>query len=87
MISPICEDNSALVAVADNDPCISREVADQLFHPFVTTKRHGLGVGLSISRTIIEAHGGHIWAERNEAGGATFKFTLRTTPSGEPTDE
>lgn len=66
----------ALVCVADTGPGISPHIADQLFQPFVTTKRNGMGVGLSISRTIIEAHGGRISAESNETGGATFRFTL-----------
>jgi two-component system sensor kinase FixL len=65
------------VAVADTGPGISEDVAQRLFHPFVTTKETGMGIGLSISRTIIESHGGRITAERNQDGGATFRFTLR----------
>lgn len=65
------------VSVADTGSGISSEVAPQLFQPFVTTKPQGMGVGLSISRTIIEAHGGQIWNEPNPGGGAIFKFTLR----------
>ena len=65
------------VAVADTGPGISADIAAQLFQPFVTTKPQGMGVGLSISRTIIEAHGGQIWTEPNPGGGAIFKFTLR----------
>lgn len=65
------------VAVADTGPGIDPGMAQQLFQPFVTTKAHGMGVGLSISRTIVEAHGGRIWAEPNEGGGTVFRFTLR----------
>src|SRR5664279_3642352 len=57
------------VAVADTGPGIAEEITQQLFQPFVTTKRQGMGVGLSISRTIIDAHGGRIWAEPNVGGG------------------
>jgi two-component system sensor kinase FixL len=65
------------VSVADTGSGISPDIAEQLFQPFVTTKPQGMGVGLSISRTIIEAHGGQIWTEPNPGGGAVFKFTLR----------
>jgi two-component system sensor kinase FixL len=68
----------AEVQVSDTGSGISQEVAQRLFHPFVTTKETGMGIGLSISRTIIESHGGRIWAERNADGGATFHFTLRS---------
>ncbi|HUI98512.1 MAG TPA: PAS domain S-box protein [Xanthobacteraceae bacterium] len=64
------------VGVIDTGPGIPAEVAAQLFQPFVTTKRQGMGVGLSISKTIIEAHGGRIWIAPNPAGGAIFRFTL-----------
>ena len=66
------------VSVADTGSGISADIAAQLFQPFVTTKPQGMGVGLSISRTIIEAHGGQIWTEPNPGGGAIFKFTLRS---------
>jgi two-component system sensor kinase FixL len=65
------------VSVADSGHGIAPAVADQLFQPFVTTKRDGMGVGLSISRTIVEAHGGRIWAEPNPGGGTVFRVTLR----------
>jgi two-component system sensor kinase FixL len=67
---------AALFSVADTGPGLAPEIASQLFQPFVTTKRHGMGVGLSICRTIVEAHGGRIWGEPNPEGGTTFRFTL-----------
>jgi two-component system sensor kinase FixL len=64
------------VAVRDRGPGLRRDKLDKIFQPFYTTKRDGLGMGLSISRSIIEAHGGHLWAENNPDRGATFYFTL-----------
>jgi two-component system, LuxR family, sensor kinase FixL len=69
-------DGMVEVEISDTGPGISDEIAAQLFRPFVTTKPGGMGVGLSISKRIIEAHGGEISVRRNEAGGATFRFTL-----------
>jgi two-component system sensor kinase FixL len=69
-------DNMRQVSVADTGSGLAPEVADQLFKPFQTTKTQGMGVGLSISRTIVEAHGGRIWAEPNPGGGTIFHFTM-----------
>ena len=74
------------VSVADTGTGISPDIAEQLFQPFVTTKPQGMGVGLSISRTIIEAHGGQIWTESNPGGGAIFKFTLRAVTKEDMSD-
>jgi two-component system sensor kinase FixL len=70
-------DNMIAVSVADTGSGIDPKVAAQLFQPFVTTKRQGMGIGLSISRTIIESHGGAITMEPNPDGGSIFRFTLR----------
>ncbi len=64
------------ISVADTGYGLSEEIADRLFQPFVTTKPAGMGVGLSISKRIIEAHGGEMWAEPNPGGGARFRFTV-----------
>ncbi len=64
------------ISVADTGSGISPDIAEQLFQPFITTKRHGMGVGLSISRTIVEAHGGRIWVDPNPGGGTIFNFTM-----------
>src|SRR5437868_14163274 len=66
------------VSVADTGSGIASDVAARLFQSFVTTKTSGLGVGLSISRTIVEAHGGRIAVEPNPGGGTVFRFTLRS---------
>jgi two-component system sensor kinase FixL len=74
--SAVTDQGWSQVSVADTGPGIAPEVLERLFQPFMTTKPQGMGVGLSISRSIIEAHGGRIWAEANPGGGALFRFTL-----------
>jgi two-component system sensor kinase FixL len=81
--SELVDPETARVSVSDTGCGISPEVADRLFQPFVTSKSQGMGVGLSISRTIIEAHGGRLWAEQNPAGGTVFRFTLRAVQRNE----
>jgi two-component system sensor kinase FixL len=71
------------VEVEDTGPGISEEIAPQLFQPFVTSKAHGMGIGLSISRRIIESHGGELTVIRNAFGGATFAFSLPVLPEEE----
>jgi two-component system sensor kinase FixL len=71
------EDDMVAVAVVDTGHGLAEEMRSQLFQAFFTTKRHGMGVGLSICRTIVEAHGGQIWAEVNPRGGTIFRFTLQ----------
>jgi len=67
---------SVEAAVADRGPGIPPADLSRVFDTFFTTKPDGLGVGLAISRTIIEAHRGRLWAENDPGGGATFRFTL-----------
>jgi two-component system, LuxR family, sensor kinase FixL len=71
------EDGMVAIKVSDTGSGIAPEIADQLFQPFITTKPQGMGVGLSISRTIIEAHGGQMNVSPNPGGGTVFCFTLR----------
>jgi len=70
------ETQQVLVSVTDCGVGISAENADRLFNAFFTTKTNGMGMGLSICRSIIEAHGGRLWASANLPHGATFQFTL-----------
>jgi len=64
------------LAVTDTGSGIPQDVISKLFQPFFTTKSGGMGMGLAVSRLIVEAHGGRLWAENNPAGGATFRFTV-----------
>jgi two-component system sensor kinase FixL len=70
------EGEQVLIAVRDSGVGVEPQLIDNLFNAFFTTKPNGMGMGLSISRSIIEAHGGRIWATRNSGAGATFQFTL-----------
>ena len=74
--------SDVLVAVQDSGPGIDPEHLDQVFAPFYTTKNAGIGMGLSICRSIITAHGGRLWAEANRPRGAIFQFTLPAGPQG-----
>jgi two-component system sensor kinase FixL len=74
-------DDMIEVAVADTGSGFADGVESNLFQTFFTTKETGMGVGLSISRSIVEAHGGKMWAEQNPSGGATFRFTLPAAPN------
>ena len=85
-VSSQSQGDLVIVSVADTGSGISEEVAAHLFQPFITSKAQGMGVGLSISRTIIEAHGGQITAEPNPGGGTIFRFTLRTVSQEELVD-
>jgi signal transduction histidine kinase len=71
-----------LVAVADVGAGIKPENADRLFSTFYTTKPDGLGMGLSICRSIVEAHGGRVWASPNAGPGMTFQFTISAYERG-----
>jgi two-component system sensor kinase FixL len=74
-------DDMIEIAVSDTGSGFQDDVQQNLFQTFFTTKETGMGVGLSISRSIIEAHGGRMWAEGNASGGATFRFTLPAASS------
>ena len=74
-------DDMIEVTVSDTGTGFHDDVKPNLFQTFFTTKETGMGVGLSISRSIIEAHGGRMWAENNSSGGATFRFTLPAAPN------
>lgn len=82
---PVAEDMIE-IAVSDTGPGFPDDVKQNLFQTFFTTKGTGMGVGLSISRSIIEAHGGRMWAEVNPSGGATFRFTLPAVTGESLTD-
>ena len=70
------EPEGVLVSVCDSGVGIDPDKADHIFEPFFTSKPEGMGMGLAISRSIIEAHGGRLWASSNQGGGATFQFSI-----------
>ena len=76
------ETGDMMVAVQDSGPGIDPERLDQVFAPFYTTKNAGIGMGLSICRSIVTAHGGRLWAEANRPRGVVFQFTLPAGPQG-----
>jgi two-component system sensor kinase FixL len=73
-------------SVADTGPGIAPELAERLFQPFVTTKRTGMGLGLSICREIVEAHRGHLVASARAGGGTVFRLTLPKAQPDEAAD-
>jgi two-component system sensor kinase FixL len=83
----LVDDQTIEIVVADTGPGLAPEVVAKLFQPFVTTKEHGMGVGLSISRTIVEAHGGRLLAEANPGGGTIFRMTLRSADPEDGNDD
>lgn len=71
------------ISVADSGQGLAPEVVEHLFQPFVSTKRSGMGLGLSICRRIVETHGGQLWSEPNPTGGTIFRFSLDAAPRHE----
>jgi C4-dicarboxylate-specific signal transduction histidine kinase len=71
------DSNGMLIQVIDNGPGV--DAPDRIFDAFMTTKEKGMGIGLAVSRTIVEAHWGQLWAENNKTGGATFNVTVPRT--------
>jgi len=76
LVATVREENVVSVIVSDTGPGLDKEVAERLFQPFVSTKENGMGIGLSVCKSIIEAHGGKIYASPNPEGGVTFRFDL-----------
>lgn len=70
------EDGCVEISVADCGPGLASDKLEEVFQPFYTTKPHGMGLGLTVCRTIVAAHGGRLWATNNPAGGATFHVSL-----------
>jgi two-component system sensor kinase FixL len=71
------DEGAVEVAVVDSGSGIPADMLARVFEAFVTTKSSGLGIGLAVSRAIVEAHGGRLWAQNNAGSGATFRFTLQ----------
>jgi signal transduction histidine kinase len=81
LVSSSCKHGKEiLVRVEDCGVGLSPEAAEKIFHSFFTTKPEGIGMGLSISRSIVESHEGRLWAEPRPSGGAIFQFTVPIAP-------
>ena len=78
MVKSQQQDGQLLFSVSDTGPGLQVGNVDQIFSAFFTTKPQGSGMGLAISRSIVESHGGRLWATANDGRGATFHFTLPT---------
>jgi signal transduction histidine kinase len=76
-------DQTVEIAIADSGPGLAKSVANHLFEPFVSTKPNGMGLGLPICYSIVEAHGGQLKSEPNLGGGTVFRFTLASAPTME----
>ncbi len=76
-VRTVCN-GDAFIEVSDTGPGILPEQLPRIFDPFFSTKKDGMGIGLSLTRSLVESHGGRIWAENNPGGGASFRFTLPT---------
>jgi signal transduction histidine kinase len=75
---------TVLVTVEDDGSGLTDAVRSRLFEPFFTTKSQGLGMGLLFCRSVIEGHGGRLWADDNPGGGAIFRFTLPADDDAQP---
>jgi signal transduction histidine kinase len=82
LIKSSTESDNVLIQVWDSGPGLESDESELIFEPFFTTKPQGLGLGLSISRSIIEAHGGRLWVAALPALGADFRFSLPVTRNG-----
>jgi signal transduction histidine kinase len=82
--SQLSENSGLLIGVRDTGVGLPAENPHQIFESFVTTKPHGTGMGLAITRSIVESHGGRLWATANAGPGATFLFTLPAETGGQP---
>jgi signal transduction histidine kinase len=84
LIRCVRADGAVRLTVSDTGTGIDEATRARLFEPFFTTKPGGSGIGLPLCRTIVEAHGGRIWAEPNPGGGTIFRFTLPASDTAEP---
>jgi C4-dicarboxylate-specific signal transduction histidine kinase len=82
VLRALTDANGMLIQVIDNGPGV--DDPDRIFDAFMTTKEKGMGIGLAVSRSVVEAHGGRLWAENNKTGGATLNVALPLSHSGVP---